>query len=77
MEVLCTFSLRAVSTGIFVNNFGRVEGFAYLGMTLRFLHHFSWLDLALHCFLSPSKFNVYIVDKRLLDSLAVSQFNIR
>ena len=33
------------------------------------------LDLALHCFLSPSKFNVYIVDKRLSDSLAVSQFN--
>ena len=35
------------------------------------------LDLALHCFLSPSNFNVYIVDKRLLDSLAVSQFKVQ
>ena len=35
------------------------------------------LDLAQHCFLSLSNFNVYMGDKRLSDSLAASQFNIR
>ena len=36
-----------------------------------------FLNLAQHCFLSPSNVNAYIVDKRLSDSLTASQINIR